>query len=152
MKTQKWLWLFVAVIGLVLYACSESEDGVKLGKTSHSLCKNIDARSSGGYSLGNQSVNYKVKYGVLYIDLINYHMNCGADGADVKLDLNEETNEIRLTPYDLGYNSANCICPIDISTTVSGLKYGEKYECIIERMNISFSFVCRNAVKGTVTP
>lgn len=150
MKTKKWIWLLIAVFGLSFYACSDSDDGVRIGNVSQTLCKDLDARSTIGHPWGKQSVTYEVKEGMLYITLVNYRMNCAAEGADVKIQHNDSNNEIILTPFDLGKSLADCICPIDITATVAGLEYGETYQCTIEHMDLSFSFTCKNGVKGTV--
>ena len=152
MKTKKWLWLLVAVFSLSFYACSDSDDGVRIGNVSQTLCKEIDARSTIGHPWGKQSVTYEVKEGMLYITLVNYRMNCAAEGADVKIQYNDSNNQITLIPYDIEKDDiyAACICPIDITAIVAGLEYGKTYQCTIERMNLSFSFTCENGVRGTV--
>ena len=153
MKTKNWLWLLIAVFGWSFYACSDSENDkmnsgiVNVENVTHSLCKKETSRA-----LYGETATYKVKGGKLHVELYDFRINCASKGADVKVKLNEETNEIILTPYDLGPQMANCTCPIDVSATITGLKYGKTYQCTIERMGISFSFICRNGVKGTVEP
>ena len=152
MKTKKWIWLLIAVFGLSFYACSDSDDGVRIGNVSQTLCKEIDARSTIGHPWGKQSVTYEVKEGMLYITLVNYRMNCAAEGADVKIQYNDSNNQITLIPYDIEKDDlvAICLCPIDITATVAGLEYGKTYQCTIEHMDLSFSFTCENGVKGTI--
>ena len=149
MKTRNWLWLLLSAMVCTLYACSESEEkvdfeGVGIKDVTHTLCKNVDSRS-----LYDFQVDYKVEKGILHVTILNFHINCGSKGADAKIDLNEEENEIILTPYDLGPYNANCVCPIDISVTIANLQKGKTYKCTIEHLGISFSFKCKNGAKGT---
>ena len=145
MKTKKWLWLLVAVFSLSFYACSDSDDGVRIGNVSY-FFKNTDSNSS----IENQSATYEVKDGILHITLINYLMNGTAEGVDVKIQYDGLNNEFTLIPYDLGIPFSSYLRPIDITATVAGLEYGKTYQCTIERMNLSFSFTCENGVRGTV--
>ena len=145
MKTKNWLWLIIAVFGLSFYACSDSNNGVRIGNVSY-FFKDTESNSA----IGNQSVTYEVKDGILNITITNYLMNGAAEGIDVKIQYGGLKNEFTLIPYDLGMPFSSSLRPIDITTTVAGLEYGETYQCTLEHMDLSFSFTCKNGVKGTV--
>ena len=143
------LYCFIAIF---LTACNSNELGVK-----YTLCK--DKVSGRGLPGEDESyLTYKVEGNTLKVKMYNHLTNCGTEEITVD-STHGEANQINVKLTEIGL-SANCFCPADVSFTLSDLKKGETYHCIIESNSagfniyhqvLSFTFIMKNGESGKIT-
>lgn len=153
MKTMKKLFGLLLMLGVGWGLTGCDSDEIKLGNISNSLCKPIDIGSR-LVPYECMEVAYEVKDNLLKVTMINYPMNCGAEGASMEL-VSCEGNKIVLKPYDIEKDGivATCTCAVDVTAAVRNLVVGETYHCtvsIYDDLNFSFTFVLENGRTGTI--
>lgn len=161
------LYTFIA---LFLVACNsnepidspeenqEQEVNTPVKEVKQTLCK--DKKASRGLPGEDESyLTYKVDGKTLKVEVYNYIVDCATEKVDVESACNEE-NQITVKLTQVSNFSADCICPMDVSFSLSKLKKGETYECAIQSKSVSgtiyfplasFSFKMEEGASGKVT-
>lgn len=144
------LYTFIA---LFFVSCNSNDMNVK-----YTLCK--DKVASRGLPGEDEShLTYKVDGKTLKVGAYNYIVDCATEKVNVESECDEE-NQITVKLTQISDISADCICPMDISFSLSKLKKGETYECSIQSKSVSgtvyfplasFSFKMEEGASGKVT-
>lgn len=133
MKT-KFLSCITLVIVFCLLGCSDSQEGAFSKSVSYSECISKELRTDDSSSIQDSHAPMYLTYEVidkssLKIIVHNLIMNCAVEGIEANVNQDQaEQVVIRLKWWG---DSANCICPYDVTQVVGNLEEGINYHFVV---------------------
>lgn len=142
MKKNIFITLLVGMMGLMGFVGCEDPEPVELpivqpqaSQSQQQVTHNTTLSYTGCHS--NQSkglydpiVSTEYENGVLQLDIDNLHIDCGKDSVSSEIEFDNQTINVNL--FEIGPNSTNCTCPIDVDCSIDNIM-PNTYELIISQ-------------------
>ena len=139
MKRALIISLLVAAMGMIAFVGCEKEDTMEIPVVTKPQTTPVTHNTTLSYTgcHSSQSKGYydpivttEYENGVLLLNIDNFHIDCGKDSVSSEIEFDNQTINVNL--FEIGPNSTNCTCPIDVDYSIDNIK-PNTYELIISQ-------------------